>query len=404
VNILWFLKSNHSLVVVDRAGESLSNQIFGLRIIVWITAACLVIFLAWAQWASLDQVTRASGAVIPSSKTQIIQSQDGGTIESLMVTEGAIVEAGAPLVRFERTRFEAGYLETRAKYAGLLATVTRLRAEVLGTELKFPPDLDDYPEFRSNQSQLFTKRKAALNEEIAALENMRRLAKEELDMTQPLVKTGDVSKTEVLRLQRQVADLQAQITNKRNKYFQDAQAELNRAQEDLAGVQQNMAQRKNQLELTELKAPVRGIVKNVRITTLGGVIRPGDEVMQIVPLEDDLMIQAKVSPTHIAFLKLGQQVRVKIDAYDYTIYGDLSGKLTYISADTLTEDLRQGEQPYYRAQVRTDGRRFSGRPDEDLEIQPGMTATIEVKTGERTVWQYLVKPVLKTFSTSMGER
>jgi len=364
----------------------------------------LAIFLIWAHWASLDQVTRASGAVIPSSKTQIIQSQDGGTIESLLVTEGAIVEAGAPLVRFERTRFEAGYLETRAKYAGLLATVTRLRAEVLGTDLKFPPDLDDYPEFRSNQSQLFAKRKSALSEEIAALENMRRLAKEELDMTQPLVKTGDVSKTEVLRLQRQVADLQAQITNKRNKYFQDAQAELNRAQEDLAGVQQNMAQRKNQLELTELRAPVRGIVKNVRITTLGGVIRPGDEVMQIVPLEDDLMVQAKVSPTDIAFLKLGQQVRVKIDAYDYTIYGDLSGKLTYISADTLTEDLRQGELPYYRVQVRTDGRRFSGRPEEDLEIQPGMTATIEVKTGERTVWQYLIKPVLKTVSTSMGER
>lgn len=404
MNILWFLKSNNALVVVDRAGENLTQQIFGLRIVVWITAACLAIFLIWAHWASLDQVTRASGAVIPSSKTQIIQSQDGGTIESLLVTEGAIVEAGAPLVRFERTRFETGYLETRAKFAGLLATVTRLRAEVLGTELKFPKELDDYPEFRSNQMQLFAKRKSALNEEIAALESMRRLAKEELDMTQPLVKTGDVSKTEVLRLQRQVADLQAQITNKRNKYFQDAQAELNRAQEDLAGVQQNMAQRKNQLELTELKAPVRGIVKNVRITTLGGVIRPGDEVMQIVPLEDDLMVQAKVSPADIAFLKVGQEVRVKIDAYDYTIYGELTGKLTYISADTLTEDLRQGEQPYYRAQVRTDGRRFSGRPDEDLEIQPGMTATIEVKTGERTVWQYLMKPVLKTVSTSMGER
>ena len=179
---------------------------------------------------------------------------------------------------------------------------------------------------------------------------------------------------------------------------------MGKAQEDLAGVQQNLAQRKSQLQLTDLRAPVNGVVKNVRITTLGGVIRPGEEVMQIVPLEDDLVIQAKVSPSDIAFLKPGQDVRVKIDAYDYTVYGELSGKLTYISADTLSEDLRQGEQPYYRAQVRTTGRQFSGRPLETLEIQPGMTATIEVKTGQRTVFQYLTKPIIKTLSQSLGER
>ena len=230
------------------------------------------------------------------------------------------------------------------------------------------------------------------------------LVDKELAMTQPLLKSGDVSQTDILRLQRQMAELKSQATNKRNKYFQDAQAELGKAQEDLAGVQQNMAQRKSQLELTELRAPVHGVVKNVRITTLGGVIRPGEEVMQIVPLEDDLVIQAKVSPADIAFLKPGQDVRVKIDAYDYTVYGELSGKLTYISADTLSEDLRQGEQPYYRAQVRTTGRQFSGRPHEKLEIQPGMTATIEVKTGQRTVFQYLTKPIVKTFSQSLGER
>ena len=179
---------------------------------------------------------------------------------------------------------------------------------------------------------------------------------------------------------------------------------MNKAQEDLASVAQNMAQRKNQLEWTELRAPVKGVVKNVRVTTIGGVIRPGDEVMQIVPSEDDLLIQAKVSPADIAFLKIGQEVRVKIDAYDYTIYGDLPGKLMYISADTLSEDLKQGETPYYRAQVRTEGRKFSGRVDDNLDIQPGMTATIEVKTGERTVLQYILKPVVKTLSQSLGER
>jgi adhesin transport system membrane fusion protein len=264
--------------------------------------------------------------------------------------------------------------------------------------------LSDYPEFRQNQMLLFSKRQAAIREDIDALQGMIALAQKELEMTTPLLKTGDVSQTDVMRLQRQVAELKSQVTNKRNKYFQDAQTELSKAQEDLAGVQQNMVQRKSQLELTELRAPVHGVVKNVRITTLGGVIRPGEEVMQIVPLEDSLIVQAKLSPADIAFVKTGMQARVKIDAYDYTVYGDLAGKLTYISADTLSEDLRQGEQPYYRVQVQTIGRQFSGKPHEQLEIQPGMTATIEIRTGERTVLQYLTKPVTKTLTQSLGER
>jgi adhesin transport system membrane fusion protein len=146
------------------------------------------------------------------------------------------------------------------------------------------------------------------------------------------------------------------------------------------------------------------VVKNVRITTQGGVVRAGEEVMQIVPLEDDLVIQARVSPSDIAFIRVGQTASVKIDAYDYTIYGDLSGKVTYISADTLSEELKQGEQPYYRVMVRTDGRRLNVRVNDDLDIQPGMTSTIEVKTGERTVLQYLLKPVTKTLTQSLGER
>ena len=149
---------------------------------------------------------------------------------------------------------------------------------------------------------------------------------------------------------------------------------------------------------------MRGVVKNVRITTQGGVIRPGEEVMQIVPLEDDLLIEAKLRPADIAFIKPGLDARVKIDAYDYTIYGDLPGKLDFISADTLTEDLRQGEAPYYRMRVRTTGRQFSGRPDATLEILPGMTATVEIMTGRKTVLQYIAKPIVKTLNESMAER
>jgi adhesin transport system membrane fusion protein len=262
----------------------------------------------------------------------------------------------------------------------------------------------DYPDFRQNQLTLLSKRRSALNEEIAAIESMLALVQQELSMNLPLVKSGDVSQTEVLRLQRQVADMRSQITNKRNKYFQDAQAEFNKVQEELTGVQQMLSQRKNQLAQTELKAPLRGVVKNIHITTLGGVIRPGEEVMQIVPLEDDLVIEAKVPPSDIAFLKLGLDATIKIDAYDYTVYGSLPGKLLFISADTLNENLKQGEQPYYRVRVRTTVREFSSRPGQQLEIQPGMTATVEIKTGRNTVLQYLTKPLIKTLNESLGER
>ena len=403
MNLLWFLQSRKG----RQSGRQLAPatlELGGLRAIVWLVFLCIALFLAWASWATLDQVTRAPGSVVSSSRTQVIQSQDGGTIAQLLVREGDTVEAGQPLLRFDKNRVEASFLESRAKAAGLMATVARLKAEVMGTPLKFPKELGNYPEFKQSQTLLFTKRQAAIREDIAALNGMIALVQKELEMTAPLLKTGDVSRTEVLRLQRQVAELKSQVTNKRNKYFQDSQAELSKAQEELAGVQQNMAQRKSQLELTELRAPVHGVVKNVRVTTLGGVIRPGDEVMQIVPLEDNLIVQAKLSPADIAFVKTGMPARVKIDAYDYTVYGDLEGKLTYISADTLSEDLRQGEQPYYRVQVQTVGRQFSGRPQEKLEIQPGMTATIEVRTGQRTVLQYITKPLTKTLSQSLGER
>ncbi len=403
MNILWFLRSSSNNRLRSDLDSS-SPQWMGLRWTVWIIAAVLGLFLLWAHWAVIDQITRAPGVVIASSKTQVIQSMDGGTIDTLLVKEGDVVEADQLLLRFDKTRVQAAYMESQAKLMGLTATVARLQSEVLGTPLVFPPNVMQYPQFVQAQTQLHTKRQALIRDEVQSLQGLVVLAEKELAFTAPLLQSGDVSLTEVIRLQRQVAELKAQINNKNNRYFQDAQAELSKAQEDLAMVQQNLAQRKNQLDLTELRAPVRGVVKNVRITTQGGVVRAGEEVMQIVPLQDDLVIQAKVSSSDIAFLKIGRPATIKFDAYDYTIYGDLQGKLTYISPDTLTEDLKQGELPYYRAMILTDGRRFSSRPHEQLDIQPGMTATVEIKMGQRSVLSYLLKPITKTMSESLGER
>jgi adhesin transport system membrane fusion protein len=397
MKLFWFLHSN-----TGKTPEV--EDLGGSRLVLGVTFLSLAAFFGWAYFATLDEITRAPGTVISSSRTQVIQSQDGGTLEALLVKEGDTVEAGQTLARLERTRAEATFLETRAKVAGLSATSARLRAEVFGGQPKFPPEMANYPDFKANQLALFTKRKDALSEELKAITVMTGLVTEELNMNLPLVKSGDVSRTEVLRLQRQVAELKSQGTNKRNKYFQDAQAELNKVEEEHAVTSQLMVQRKNLLDQTELTSPMRGVVKNVRITTQGGVIRAGEEVMQIVPLEDDLLIEAKVSPSDIAFLGLGLRASVKIDAYDSTIYGDLPGKLIFISADTLSENLQQNEKPYYRARVRTTGRKFSGRPNAEIDILPGMTATIEIKTGRKTVLQYLTKPIVKTLNESLGER
>ncbi len=399
MKLFWFLESGET-----DARSNAALRLRSSRMILWTTAVAVAAFTIWAYYAEIDQITRAPGSVIASQRSQLIQSQDGGLIEQLMVRDGDIVERDQVLVRLEKARSEASFLEARAKAVGLAATVARLRAEVFGGQPQFPPEVRNYPQFRDNQLSLFRKRQSAINEELEALEALAELAKRELDLTRPLLKTGDVSQTDVLRLERQWAEMRAQITNKRNRYFQDAQAELSKALEDLAAVEQTVAQRLTQVDQTELRAPVRGVVKNIRITTRGGVIRPGEEIMQIVPLEDDLLIEARVMPVDIAFIKPGLSATVKIDAYDYTIYGDLAGKLTYISADTLTEDLKQGEQPYYRVRVRTEGRRFSSRPDADLEIQPGMTATVEIRTGSNTVLNYLMKPVVKTLSQALRER
>jgi adhesin transport system membrane fusion protein len=344
--------------------------------------------------------------VIASSRTQVIQNLEGGIVAEILVREGDMVQKGQPLLRLDRTKVEASYLESRAKSISLEAVLLRLKAETFGTPLKFPPSmLKNYPEITSAQQTLYEKRQRALEEELASIERGIALARQELALNEPLLKTGDVSEVEVLRLRRQISDLEAQATNKRNKYFQDAQAELAKTEEDLAGIEQVVTQRKDQLDRVELVAPVRGIVKNVRATTVGGVVRPGDEVMQIVPAGDQLVIEAKVRPADVAFMKPGLKATVKLDAYDYTIYGTLTGHLTYISADTFNEENRAvTEQTYYRVHIETSDRQLSARKNEKIEIIPGMTATVEIITGSNTVLRYLVKPITKATNEALTER
>lgn len=372
--------------------------------VIWISLLALVCFLVWASQAELEQITRAPGQIIASGRTQVIQASDGGVLQALLVKEGDTVERDQVLALLDRQKLHAAYQETRSRELALRATVARLNAEIVGNEPAFPADTEGYPQFRANQLALLQKRRASINEETASLRKLLELAQRELAMTAPLVSTGDVSQADVLKLERQVADLQAQITNRQNKYMQDTQADLSRAEEELAGVQQMLAQRADLLSRTELRAPMRGVVKNIRMTTIGGTLKPTEELMQIVPIENELLVEARIRPTDIAFIHTGQTASVKIDAYDYTLYGWLEGKVSYLSPDTLTEDLKQGEQAYYRLQVRADDKRFARNTKQAIQLQPGMTVTVEIKTGKNTVLRYLAKPIVKTMREAMVEK
>jgi adhesin transport system membrane fusion protein len=233
---------------------------------------------------------------------------------------------------------------------------------------------------------------------------MLTLAQKELDMNEPLLPRGDISQVDLLRIQRQVLELKGQITNRKNKYQQDTQSELSRTQEELSVAEQVLLQRKDQLDRSIIKAPMSGIVKDIRVTTIGGVLRPSEELMQIVPIDDDLIIEARVNPADIGFLKVGLPASVKIDTFDYTIYGSLSGEIKYISADTIKEEARQNEPDPFRVQVRVNRHDLKSKNNQPTDIQPGMSATVEFKTGKNTVLWYLTKPIVKTMTDSLKER
>lgn len=363
----------------------------------------LTVLVVWAALARIDQVTRAQAQIIAAARTQVVQSADGGVVTALHVREGDTVLAGQLLVTLGRARAQAAVDDTEAKMAALRITLTRLQAEVYGTQLKFAPDLLPWSDYIRNQTALFQKRRTAIDQEVAALQRMLVLAQAELRMVQQLESSGDVSRSEVLRLQRAVADLEAQITNKRNRYFQDAQAEMTRAQEELNTQSEQMRDRSQLLAQTELHAPADGIINNVRLPTVGGVVRPGETVMEILPTGGDLVAEARISPADIAFVQVGQSASVKLDAYDFSIFGAMNGEVSYISPDTLTEETAQGRSSYYRVHIRIREAEFKGQA-QGIQVRPGMTASVDIKAMERSVLSYLTKPITKTLAQSFGER
>ena len=374
-------------------------------LIVFSTSAFLIFLLVWSLFAQLEQISRAPGQVIPTGRTQVLQSTDGGVISEILVKEGDLVKRGQVLVRLDRVKIEAAVGETEGKVASLKSSMARINAELFNRPLVFPPDVQKFPDFVANQTMLYEKRRQALQDQISSLQSMLALMQQELDMNLPLLKQGDVSRADVLRLQRGVSDIRAQIVNVLNKYLQDLQLEYTKTEEDLVTAREILAQSPDALKDTEIKAPTDGIVKNVRLTTIGGVLRPSDEVLSIVPTGDKLIVEAKMSPSDIAYVRKGQKASVKFDAYDSSIFGSAVGQVIYVSPDTLTEQGPQGNLVFYRVHIAINTKTMKQYANgEKVEIQPGMTATAEIETGKHTVFRYLTKPLSKTFGEALTER
>lgn len=363
-----------------------------------------VALLIWANFSSLDVVSRAHGVVIPSSKTQIIQSPDGGVIDKILVKEGDVVEKGTLLVQLDKIRANAVYQETLAKKASLEAAVARLKAEVSGEDFQIQGDLTKYPDIADAELALYTKRKSALEDDLRTLETSLALTKRELRINEPLLKSGEVSEVDVLRLRRQVNDIQGSILQRRNKFLSDAQVDLVKAVADLTAQNEILSSRENMLQQTDVVSPIRGVVKNIKFSTEGGVVRPAEDIMQIVPIEEELMLEIKINPADIAYLREGQKASVKMEAYSYTTLDNLDGELTYISPDTLKDESTTNDIRYYKGHIKITTKR-SGQADPNLSrILPGMTATVDIKIGRRTVLEYILKPVMRGLSSGLKER
>jgi membrane fusion protein, adhesin transport system len=364
----------------------------------------MALFIVWAANAQIDQVTRAPAQLIAASRTQLVQSADAGVITQLHVSEGDEVKAGQLLVTLEKARAAAAVNDSAGKVAALRITLERLRAEATNRPLVFSSDLRQHTEYIRNQTALYQSRRTAFESDIAAMSNIQALAKRELAINQQLEASGDVSRVEVLRLERALADVSAQLSGRRNKYFQDVQAEMAKAQEDLSTQVEQLRDRTQMLAQTELVAPLDGIINNIRITTVGGVVRASETVMELLPTGGDLIAETKISPADISFIAVDQEANVKVDAYDSSIYGALKGMVSYISPDVVTEETRQGPTTYYRVHVRIVGSEFKGDNAQHIKLRPGLSGSVEIKAQERTVLSYLTKPVTKTLSNAFGER
>ncbi|MDY0232570.1 MAG: HlyD family efflux transporter periplasmic adaptor subunit [Sulfurimonas sp.] len=374
--------------------------IFGSLLIV------IIPFLVWANYTYIDQKSTTKGNVIASQKTQKIQSAIDGVIKDIRVKEGEIVQSGDLLVTLEKEQNKAALDAIQSKIASLRVKLFRLNAEVYAKALNYPEDFvsQEYIEFIDTQKKLFSLRQKAINDEIISFQNSLNLKREELRLNQPLLKSGDIGRMKLINIEKEISELVGKILNSKNRYFQTAQEEMTKAEEELSINEQLLAEKAVTLQRSEIYSQMNAIVKNILITTLGAKVRPGDVILELVPMDDKLIIEAKLSPIDISYVKVGQRAYVKLDTYDFSIYGMFDAEVSYISPDTIIEETSKGEEYHFKVQITLQKSSLVAKNAEQIKIAPGMGAQIDIITGKRTVMHYLSKPIIKTLDESFIER
>lgn len=363
----------------------------------------ILVFILWASWFKIDQIVRTQGQIIPQEKTQVIQAADGGVIETINVNEGDLVKHGQSIIILESERAHANVDELKNRIAALIITRLRAQAEAAGVNPDFGNYVITHTDVVSAQRALFEQNKTTQKKERQALNELLHFAETEYDLTKKLYDTGDVSQAELMRIQRGVVDARQKRENAEEKFKTEALKEVTKVEDEITTQRSKLQERQSILDHTKITAPLDGVVKSLRINTVGGVLRPGDEIMQISPTEGGYILEAKVNPSDIGFLQIGQLVSVKLDAFDYSIYGFLDGELTYLSSDTLVEQGQNGSaQVYYRAKMRIKQPSDSKIITEN--IKAGMTATVDILVEKRSVLSYITKPITRAFSGALGQK
>lgn len=393
---------SHDLESVMR--KERSNLLF-LPII--FLALLLTIFVIWAYNSHLEEIIRGQGTIIPSSREQVIQSIDPGNIQEMYVKEGDIVEKGQILLKLDDARSMALLRESQARVQNLEAISARLQGESRNEVPDFSKITDQ--DLVERETNAYNAKKTQRDQAIAGLRQSKGLLDREIAITKPLAKEGLVSNVEILRMERQSVELATQINERMNNYLAEANAELVKVESELDQAEETMSMREDPVTRSEIRAPVHGIVKNIKINTIGGVVNTGQDILEIIPLDDKLMVEAYIRPQDVAFLRPGMPVVVKVTAYDYAIYGGLNGVVKLISPDTLSNDTRRSElklnpdETFYRILVETDTNYLLDKNNHKMEIIPGMVASVDIKTGEKSVFDYLIKPITR-MKQAMTER
>ena len=366
-----------------------------LRFGLWLIVLMLVCFIAWASVFELDEITSATGKVVPTSREQVIQSSEPGVITEILVKEGEVVEPQQALIRIDDVRIGSNMQETKARVNALRASASRLRVEAAGRKQISLSDFNGVSsDLANNEINTFQARRRNLETNLNSLFQAYKLSQEEMKITEPLAAKGLVSDIDLLKIQKNLEEIKGRINDINEKYKADASAELAKIQGELGSQNATLVGKSDAFRRTVIRSPKKGIVKNIKISTIGAVIQSGQDILEIVPIEENLLIDAKIRPVDIAFLRPGLHATVKLTAYDSGIYGWLDAELVQISPDTLRDDIKRDET-YYRAFVKTKTSTLKSPKGELLPIIPGMQAQVDIKTGHKTVLDYLFKPVLR---------